>query len=95
MFRHALLTAVALSVLNIPASAEETFPAKLAGHAYLPALTLVTPPADAPQDAWVARQSPIWRNGVLTSTASSTAPATSTTAPSSIARRRTGTSRSI
>ncbi|MEO3997751.1 esterase-like activity of phytase family protein [Mesorhizobium sp. CAU 1732] len=54
MFRHALLTAVALSAIHIPASAEETFPAKLAGHAYLPALTLVTPPADAPRDAWVS-----------------------------------------
>lgn len=26
----------------------------LAGHAFLPALTLITPPADAPRDAWVS-----------------------------------------
>ena len=38
-----------------PAMAQETtFPATLAGHAYLPALSLVTPPADAPRDAWVS-----------------------------------------
>ncbi|MBK3745095.1 esterase-like activity of phytase family protein [Paraburkholderia aspalathi] len=34
--------------------AEVTFTAKLAGHAYLPALTLIAPPADAPRDAWVS-----------------------------------------
>ncbi|APZ52541.1 esterase-like activity of phytase family protein [Salipiger abyssi] len=37
-----------------PALAEEVFPATLAGHAYLPALSLVEPPADAPRDAWVS-----------------------------------------
>jgi hypothetical protein len=38
-----------------PAWAQETrFPATLAGHAVLPAFTLTTPPADAPQDAWVS-----------------------------------------
>ncbi|MGA0614878.1 esterase-like activity of phytase family protein [Paracoccus sp. KR1-242] len=37
-----------------PAFAEEVFPAKLAGHAMLPAFTLVTPPADAPRDLWMS-----------------------------------------
>ena len=43
-----------LAALSAPALAEETFPVKLAGHAFLPALTLVTPPADAPRDLWVS-----------------------------------------
>ncbi|MFD2842283.1 hypothetical protein [Paracoccus cavernae] len=42
------------TVLALPATAEESFPAKLAGHAALPALTLVAPPADAPRDALLA-----------------------------------------
>lgn len=37
-----------------PALAEERFPAILAGHAILPAFTMVTPPADAPRDLWVS-----------------------------------------
>lgn len=37
-----------------PALAETAFPAKLAGHAALPALTLVAPPADAPRDLLVS-----------------------------------------
>jgi len=38
-----------------PAAAQETtFPATLKGHAFLPALSLVTPSADAPRDAWVS-----------------------------------------
>ncbi len=38
-----------------PAMAEEqVFPATLAGHAVLPALTLIAPPADAPADAAVS-----------------------------------------
>lgn len=38
-----------------PAAAQETtFPATLKGHAFLPALSLLTPPADAPRDAWVS-----------------------------------------
>ena len=41
-------------MLAAPAVAEETFPATLAGHAYLPALSLVEPPADAPRDAWIS-----------------------------------------
>jgi hypothetical protein len=34
--------------------AEEMRPATLAGHAVLPAMTLVLPPEDAPRDAWVS-----------------------------------------
>lgn len=44
----------ALLVLASPAAAQETFPATLAGHAYLPALSLVAPPADAPRDALIS-----------------------------------------
>lgn len=46
--------AVALTALAAPALAEETFPATLAGHAVLPAFTLIAPPADAPRDLWVS-----------------------------------------
>ncbi|WP_386173744.1 esterase-like activity of phytase family protein [Sulfitobacter sp. R86518] len=45
---------LALSLLAVPAAAQETFDATLAGHAYLPALSLVAPPADAPKDAWIS-----------------------------------------
>lgn len=54
MLNHSLIAATALAAFSIPAFAEEVFPAKLAGHAFLPALTLITPPADAPRDAWVS-----------------------------------------
>src|SRR5690606_6323805 len=54
IFRHILTAGVAFTALQSPASAEEAFSAKLTGHAYLPALTLVTPPTDAPRDAWVS-----------------------------------------
>ncbi|GGE33828.1 hypothetical protein GCM10007276_08960 [Agaricicola taiwanensis] len=54
MLRRVLLSTLALSALMLPASAEEVFRAKLAGHALLPALSLVTPPADAPRDAWMS-----------------------------------------
>ena len=37
-----------------PALSEEVFPATLAGHATLPAFTMVTPPPDAPRDLWVS-----------------------------------------
>ncbi|MFS2324245.1 esterase-like activity of phytase family protein [Brucella sp. H1_1004] len=49
-----LLTSIATIAMTSSAMAEETFTAKLAGHAYLPARTLITPPADAPRDAWVS-----------------------------------------
>ncbi|MCO5156511.1 MAG: esterase-like activity of phytase family protein [Aquamicrobium sp.] len=53
MIRH-LLASAALLALAVPAGAEQVFTATLAGHAYLPAFTLVAPPADAPRDAWVS-----------------------------------------
>ncbi len=37
-----------------PAVAQDVFPATLAGHALLPAMTLTTPPTDAPQDAAIS-----------------------------------------
>nr|MCU0987418.1 hypothetical protein [Acetobacteraceae bacterium] len=37
-----------------PAAADQRFPATLAGHAFIPALSLIAPPADAPADAWVS-----------------------------------------
>ena len=50
--RLSLLTfCTAVSGLALPASAETTFPATLAGHAMIPAATFVQPPADAPKDA--------------------------------------------
>ena len=42
------------SALVIPAFAEETYPATLAGHAFIPAMSLIAPPADAPKDAMVS-----------------------------------------
>ena len=54
MFRKILLATVALCTFQQSAFAEEVVQAKLAGHAYFPALSLVTPPADAPADAWVS-----------------------------------------
>lgn len=51
-----LLAGAALSCLTLAtaAAAEDRFPARLAGHAALPALTLIAPPADAPRDLWMA-----------------------------------------
>lgn len=54
LIRKALTAGVALAALALPASAEEIYPAKLAGHAFLPAFTLVAPPADAPRDAMIS-----------------------------------------
>jgi len=48
MIRSMLLAAAATAALAAPASAQQAFPATLAGHAVLPALTLLPPPADAP-----------------------------------------------
>jgi len=43
------------AALATPAIAQETtFPATLTGHAFLPALSLIARPADAPRDAWVS-----------------------------------------
>lgn len=50
-----LFASAALCAAALPAAAQETvFPATLAGHAVLPALSLIAPPADAPQDAWIS-----------------------------------------
>ena len=47
--------AALFAVVAAPLMAQETtFPATLAGHALIPALTLIAPPADAPRDAWVS-----------------------------------------
>lgn len=43
-----------LTALTLPAAAEQMFPAKLAGHALIPAFTFLPVPADAPKDAQVA-----------------------------------------
>jgi hypothetical protein len=48
------LSLAALLAAAVPAAAEDTFPATLAGHAFLPAFSLIAPPADAPADAWVS-----------------------------------------
>jgi hypothetical protein len=48
-----LATAICLPMAQA-AWAEETFPATLAGHALIPAMTMITPPADAPKDALVS-----------------------------------------
>lgn len=38
MLKHSLIAATALAAFCLPASTEEVFPAKLAGHASLPML---------------------------------------------------------
>ncbi|WP_420393544.1 esterase-like activity of phytase family protein [Acuticoccus sp.] len=48
------LTVALTALLTTPALAEETFPATLAGHAVIPADTMIEPPADAPADARVS-----------------------------------------
>jgi hypothetical protein len=48
-----LATAICLPMAQA-AWSEETFPATLAGHALIPAMTMITPPADAPKDALVS-----------------------------------------
>ena len=53
MIRRLLATAAA-AALAAPAAAETVFPATLAGHALIPALTMTAPPADAPRDAWIS-----------------------------------------
>ena len=52
--RHLSLAAVLSLSVALPATAEDLFPATLAGHAALPALSLIAPPADAPADAWIS-----------------------------------------
>ena len=38
----------------LPVTAQDVVPSTLVGHAFLPANTMSTPPADAPRDAWVS-----------------------------------------
>jgi hypothetical protein len=45
---------VALLTAAAPAAADQAFPAKLAGHAIVPALSFLNPPADAPADLAVS-----------------------------------------
>ena len=53
--KHSLPAVLALSLAaSAPAFAEDTFPATLEGHAFLPALSMIAPPADAPRDAWIS-----------------------------------------
>jgi len=55
MTRTALLLATALSWPAAHAAlAEDLFPATLAGHALIPAMTMIVPPADAPKDASIS-----------------------------------------
>ena len=55
MTRTALLLATVLSVPFAGAAhAEDLYPATLAGHAIIPAMTLIAPPADAPKDAMIS-----------------------------------------
>ncbi len=53
-FRLTTTLALLAATVAMPALAEDSFPATLAGHAMLPALTLIAPPADAPADAQVS-----------------------------------------
>jgi len=50
----AVLLLASLGLCGAVQAEEKTYPATLAGHAWLPALSLLTPPADAPKDAWVS-----------------------------------------
>jgi hypothetical protein len=49
--RVALLAALLAAA---PAAANERLPATLAGHAYIPAFSLIPPPADAPREVWIS-----------------------------------------
>ena len=52
--RLATATLVSLIAAALPAVADQAYPAKLAGHAVIPALTFFDPPADAPKDLAVS-----------------------------------------
>ncbi len=43
-----------LAALAAPALGNEAAPADLAGHALIPAMSMIAPPADAPRDAWIS-----------------------------------------
>ncbi|HPH15101.1 MAG TPA: glycerophosphodiester phosphodiesterase, partial [Burkholderiaceae bacterium] len=45
-----LIAIAASAVISLPVSAQQAYPATLAGHAVLPALTLIAAPGDAPAD---------------------------------------------
>jgi hypothetical protein len=51
---HLLLLAAGAVALALPAFADQTYPATLAGHAVLPAATFIDVPADAPTDLRVS-----------------------------------------
>jgi len=53
-FRSTVLALAALLCTAAPAVANERLPATLAGHAYLPAFSLIAPPANAPQEVWIS-----------------------------------------
>ncbi|WP_287883553.1 MULTISPECIES: esterase-like activity of phytase family protein [Paracoccus] len=50
----ALLACTIAAPVAPAALAEEVFPSRLAGHAVLPAFTMIPPPADAPRDLWLS-----------------------------------------
>lgn len=54
MTLNILASLLCLTAMASPVLAEQEYPAKLAGHAIIPAFTLVPAPADAPKDAQVA-----------------------------------------
>ena len=51
---RAILAVLAPALPALAQDAPGTFPATLAGHAMLPAMTLAAPPADAPRDLWIS-----------------------------------------
>lgn len=54
MRTYPFLVATAVVVLAVQAAAQTKYPAVLEGHAVLPAMTLVPPPADAPQELQIS-----------------------------------------
>ena len=54
MRAYPFLAATAVLVLATQAAAQTKYPAVLEGHAVLPAMTLVPPPADAPQELQIS-----------------------------------------
>ena len=54
MSRLSQIAACAALLCATPAIAQQAYPATLAGHAVLPALTVIAAPKDAPQDLQVA-----------------------------------------
>jgi hypothetical protein len=54
MMKRALLAAAAAIALAAPAAADQKFPARLVGFAAIPAMSMIAPPADAPQGFWIS-----------------------------------------